>query len=250
MKNAAEICTIAIGLFERGFVKASLGTLSRGLDQFPDAARLWEMQGILLHSERDFVGAEFALETASMLAPLGMAGEFALAACYLQAGRTSPAGAIYEHLQSNRQVPTARLSELATGLARCGMLHQALAVCRQAAELEPDSEEAIYGMAHYMSRLSYPAEQIIPLLERAVDLAPHEAHYRLALIGWLARARCFSQAHQHLQAIPHTRLAAIECACCLNRLIQVSREVQDHKLLSLLTGCLEKASKSIPKSAS
>lgn len=56
MKNAAEICTIAIGLYERGFVRAALGTLARGVDQFPDAARLWEMQGILLHREEDFAG--------------------------------------------------------------------------------------------------------------------------------------------------------------------------------------------------
>lgn len=240
MKNAAEICTIAIGLYERGFVRAALGTLARGVDQFPDAARLWEMQGILLHREQDFAGAEFALEAATMLAPLSVAGEYALAACYLKSCHFSAAGAIYEHLLNRRHVPTARLSELAAGLARCGMLHQALTACRQAAELEPDSEEAIYGMAHYMSRLAYPAEQIIPLLQKAVDLAPHESLYRLALIGWLARTGCFRQAYRHLKAIPPERLQAIECACCLNRLIQIGREAEDLELVSLLTDCLKK----------
>jgi Flp pilus assembly protein TadD len=243
MKNAAEICTIAIGLYERGFVRAALGTLSRGTEQFPDAARLWEMQGILLHREEDFVGAEFALETATMLAPLSMAGEYALAACYVQTGHLSAAGSIYEHLLNRRHVPTARLAELAAGLAKCGMLHQALIVCRQAAELEPDSDEAIYGMAHYMSRLSYPAEQVIPLLQKAVDLAPHEALYRLALVGWLARTGCFRQAHHHLKAITPERLQAIECSCCLNRLMEVGRKSDDHELVSLLSDCLKKSPK-------
>jgi Flp pilus assembly protein TadD len=249
MKNAAEICTIAIGLYERGFVRASLGTLARGVDQFPDTARIWELQGILLHREEDFAGAEFALETATMLAPLSMAGEYALAACYLKTGHLAAAGAIYEHLHNRRHVPTARLAELASGLARCGMLHQALKVCRQAAELEPDCEEAIYGMAHYMSRLSYPAEQIIPLLQKAVDLAPHEPSYRLALIGWLARTGSFRQAYRQLQAISPQSLESIECTCCLHRLIQVGRVAGDRRLVAQLSDWLKKTTKTVPKTA-
>jgi len=243
MKSAAEISIVAIGLYERGFVRASLNTLSRGVDQHPDSPRLWEMQGILLHAEQDFAGAEFALETASLLGPLSMAGEFALAACYLSTGHLSAAGAIYEHLHQQRHVPTARQSELAAGLARCGQLHLALAVCRQAAERDPASDEAIYGMAHYMSRLAYPAEQIMALLHKAVDLAPHEAHYRLSLVGWLARAGCYRQAHQHLQAIPHEWLSAISCGCCLERLLKVSRAVGDDTLTEILTHCLGSAKK-------
>jgi tetratricopeptide (TPR) repeat protein len=243
MKTAADLCTIAIGLFERGFVRASLGTLARGTDQYPNSARIWELQGILLHSEQDFAGAEFALETATLLAPLSMAGQFALGACYLQTGHLSAAESIFEHLFNQPKLPPSRLGELAAGLARCGRLQHALAVCRKAAELEPDSDEAIYGMAHYMSRLEYPAEQVISLLERAVDLAPQVARYRLALVGWLARVGSFRRAHHHLQAVSREHLQTISCAGCLNRLLEVSRRAGDEPLQTLLTNRLEFAKK-------
>ena len=69
MSSATEICTVSIGLFERGFVRAALNTLQRGIDRFPDAARLWEMLGIMQHAEGDFPAAEFALEDLDALAP-------------------------------------------------------------------------------------------------------------------------------------------------------------------------------------
>ena len=243
MNTEAEVTTVAIGLYERGFVRAAVGTLERAANQFPNSARIWEMQGILLQSERDFAGAQFALESASLLSPLSIAGEFALAACYIISGHLKSASAIYEHLLKEKLIPTSRLAELAAGLSRCGQYHLALSACRQGAERDPESDEAIYGMAHYMGRLCYPAEQIIPLLHKAISLAPHVSQYRVTLAGWFSRIGCYRNAHEQLQSLDEKHFESIRCACCLQRLIQVSQEVQDEEMTNLLNACLEHATK-------
>lgn len=66
-------------LFQSG---RALKRLRRGLGNAPHAGCLWELYGVIQHARRQFSKAVGALETATMLRPLSLGGQLALADCF------------------------------------------------------------------------------------------------------------------------------------------------------------------------
>jgi len=235
MLTISQYRTKAITAYERGQICSALEVLRQGLHRHPEAGCLWELRGLISHAQGRTQRAQSWLETAATLVPLEVCGQFALAACYLQTGYLQSALAIYRHLFRARHVPSCRLPELAGGFAQLGALHEALAVWRSMAERNGDCDEAFFMMAYCMGQLAYPVEHIVPLLERAVELAPDAIRYRVALAALLEEQGELEKAYRSIAFLPVEALRTVNCENCLRRLLRVCHAMLDgHRRAVLL----------------
>ncbi len=221
MESAAECYDRAKTLYKDGSLKEALRLVESALEHYPDEGRLWEMLGITHHALREFAQATSALETATMLAPLSHAAQIALASCYLVSKHLEPARSIYEHLASLPDVPTHLLPNLAAGLGRLGELHLALDVHRERAHREPDCDKPLFAVAQYMHRLGYPVELIVPIVQKALELAPDRILYRVDLALLLQQCGDHEQAYQLLTAVVPDQLATVHCPPRLHGLVKI-----------------------------
>lgn len=211
----------AATLYQAGVVEECLQVLSIAVAQHPDDGALWELSGVVRHARRDFAAAQQALETASILAPLTCDAQIALADCYARNGFRESERAIYQHLAANEQVRTERLGHLATRLSAFGEFHLALDVCRRATRRQPDCDEAIYGLAHYMGKCGYPAERVLAVAERAFRLAPEVTRYRVTIALLHHRLGRTDEAYKLLRPLSPHQLSRIRCVTCLERLLEI-----------------------------
>lgn len=200
-----------------------------GLLERPDDGRFIQWQGLLWHAQGDFAGACRALEVAGLLVPLSIPAQLALADAYARAGKSADARTILRFLAERDDVPTIFLPQLTVGLGRIGEYQLALDVCREASLREPDSDEACYGMAFYMSKLRYPTECVLPLLRRALALEPTRPLYRLALAVVCARSGRRRETYELFCGVEIRNLA---CASCLQTMIGVFAEFGDNERLA------------------
>jgi Flp pilus assembly protein TadD len=182
--------------------------LATALAESPDDAALWEIRGRTLVRLTRYGEACHALEMASLLAPLSLSGQGALAKSYLELGRRELARFLFRGLAARRDCPTTCLSDVAAGLGRLGELELALQVCREASAREPDGDEPFYGMAYYMRRLKYPAALVRAVVSQAHRLAPDSTVYRVALAILHEELGDWEQAHAVVRGV------APDCVCC------------------------------------
>ncbi|MBL9124511.1 MAG: hypothetical protein JNG90_12825, partial [Planctomycetaceae bacterium] len=184
----------------------------------PWDGKLWELLGLARQRVGDRCGARQALETANSLVPLSIAGQCALANCYLAEGLREPARVILTHLAACPELPTEHLAELAAGLGRVGELELALRMCRLASQREPDRDEPLYGMAYYMRRLRFPTKMIATVVAQAQRLDPGSMTYRLALALLYAELDRGSDA---LALVKEVSLETLRCRSCLEKLTRL-----------------------------
>lgn len=204
-------------LHNQGQFQAAADVAAAALRDRPNDAQLWELLGIACHALKEYEAATQALETATLLAPLSLPAQVALAGCYLLSGHAEVARSMYQHLAGIRhRLSVQLLPMVATGLSRLNELHLALEVARVWAAREPDDEGAVYAVAHYMRLMQYPPELILPVAYRVFQLAPHRVRNRVALA--LLRHQCgdLLGAYRLVTAVD---LGLLLAACCPARLL-------------------------------
>jgi tetratricopeptide (TPR) repeat protein len=208
-------------LFDHGMLREALRVAQAGLDKQPNDGRLWDLVGLIQHARGEFNTACRAIETASLLVPLTPPVQCVLAETYLQSEQGELARLIYEHLAKLSDLPVYLLSKIASGLGRVGEIHLALQVCRRAAGRQPECDAPLFAMAYYMGRLRYPLEVILPVLDRAISLAPDCVLYRVSKAMLLERHGRTAEAVSVVRAVPVAELASLRCGRCLARLCQL-----------------------------
>jgi hypothetical protein len=143
-------------------------------------------------------------------------------------GQRELARQLYQHLAELSKVPTHLLSQIASGLGRLGEIHQALQVCRKAALRQPECDAPLFAMAYYMGRLRYPLEIILPVLDRAISLAPDCILYRVSKAMLLERNGQRAEAFAAVRALDVNDLSALRCGRCLARLCNLYDEAGDN----------------------
>lgn len=214
-------------LYARGQHSAALQRATQWLADHPDDGRMRELEGIVLYAKQEYVQAAEALEEASLLTSLSYAGQCVLGDCFLRTKRRGLAHTVFVYLAAVPELPTSLLPLLAAGLGATGEPARALAVCRDAARRLPDEDEPLYGMAHYMAKLNYPHECVLPLLERALHLSPNCAMYRVALAVIYEKLGRLPEAYEAAKGLATEALAAQRCANCLARLARVFFRAHD-----------------------
>lgn len=217
MNTSADCCQRVKALHNQGQFEAAAHVAAAALGEHPNDARLWELLGIACHAMKDFEAATRALETATMLAPLSLSAQVALAGCYLVSGHDEVARSMYEYLVSVRdRLSTQLLRMVVAGLSRLHEPHLALEVARQWARREPDDESAVYAVAHQMRLVDYPPELILPVAHHAFQLAPHRVRNRVVLALLHHQCGDVLEAYRLVTAVSTDRLMA---ACCPARLL-------------------------------
>ncbi|HEX4612129.1 MAG TPA: hypothetical protein VH092_28295, partial [Urbifossiella sp.] len=171
------------------------------------------------------------LEAAAAVAPLDPQSRLALADLYARMGKPSAARVALRFLAEPGRCPVPLLPDLARLLGRVGAYRAALRVCRRLIAARPWYHPAHYGAAFYLLKLNRPAGRVVRHLRAAAELAPRAVPYRVALAGALAAAGRPGAACRVIRGIP---AAAIGCASCLRRLLDLAEAAGDARLTARL----------------
>ena len=210
-------------LHQRGFTKAAIDILEVELQGRPNEGILWHLRATLLYGLGRFVEALADIEQAMMLIPLDSRGHLLLADCHRKLGHQEMAIHTYTELANHRAgMSEEDLLRLLRGLAATGCWKQAAQVCRQEVEVHPDDDRMLFCLAQSLVRLSQPADTVLPLLRRAIQLAPAVCRYRVVLVLQLIKHNRTREAYQELTNITAMDIDSICCRGCLHRLLQLA----------------------------
>lgn len=212
--------------YQGSYVEA-VDVLQLHLNDHPNDPSAWELKGVLCHALCDFELGKKTLEHARTLQRLSVSGQLALADCYANVDEADQAVVVYCHLSQLPIVDAQVLSRLARGLGMVQQFALAADVCQRACHVEPDSHNARYGVAYYMSKAGYPPELIQPILVAAIEMAPEIFFYRVALVTVLSRLHQYDQAYLAIADATADEIQSLKCSCCLQRLVHIYRQAGD-----------------------
>lgn len=227
MPTGTQFCDDTFALLQAGDFDEALGLAECGLRSFPDEGRLWELRGIAQGCRLCAGDALASLERASATVPLSVFGQIALAGSYVRCHNLRSAECIYAFLATRDDLPPRLLADLAEGFEHVGQPEWALEVCRAAVRRAPDCHPALFALAHYLSELDYPAASIVPVMQRAFELCPHEVLYRADLALLLARCGQADEAYLLLIDVELGDLLELHCPPRLNELAGFFRRRKD-----------------------
>lgn len=227
--------THARRLAQRGLLGSALELLHRRLEKYPDDGRAWELQGLILRHDAHWAAAREALEQASVLVPLTTAGQLAWVESYVATGTPERALPLLAHLLSRDDLGTCNLPQLAARFARAGSSQGAMQVCRAWVRRQSDSDVAHFALAYHMIRLNQSPRRVLPMLSKAIRLAPERWHYQLTLVQYLVGQHDRGGAYAALVALPYESFDALECDCCLQRLMDLCIEFEDYERCARLS---------------
>lgn len=213
--------------YEGSYIEA-VDLLHLHLKQHPDDPSAWELKGVLCHVLCDFEPGKVALEHARTMQGLSVSGELALADCYVHIQQPEQAVAVYCQVAQRPLYNAEVLSRLARGLGMVQQYALAADVCQRACHVDPESHNARYGVAYYMSKAGYPPELIQPILAAAIAMAPEIFFYRVALVTVLSRLHQYDQAYLAIADATAGEIQSLKCSCCLQRLAHIYREAGDN----------------------
>jgi len=217
-------------LLREGHFQDAVQHLDQALNSLPHMGQLWQLKGTALYAVEQYERAQQALETATLLGPLSFEAQLTLADCYLRAESFPAADCIYEHLAANaNRLPARLLPLLAARLGVRGKFPQALHVCRRAAELQPDCDQAAFGLAYYMTKVGCPPRRILPVIRKAFELSPDCLAYRLALAHIMHRCGDARGAYRLVRKLEMDDIAHVTCRCCVRRLMQIYALAEDYR---------------------
>jgi tetratricopeptide (TPR) repeat protein len=210
--------------FDQGQFDLTVELCREGLRLTPDDAGLWQLCGAALYELGLVDDAREALETASCLAPLGPLAQCTLADIYVRSRQFESARAICTHLAGRDDCPVPLLPRVARGLGRLGEFGLALAVCERLAALRPTHHAAHFAVAFYRSLLGHAADQLLPHLLRAHELAPRVLSYCVSLASVLTAVGRLGQAYDVIRDVSPE---AVHCAGCVRRMLDVFAHAGD-----------------------
>jgi tetratricopeptide (TPR) repeat protein len=206
------------------------------------------LRAVLLYHDNRRDEAFREVERALVHAPLDAEAWLVLAEGYLYSGRRRSASDILQSLSRDEALPHDLWSPLFDALCRVGLWHAALAVSRRAAQRRPDDDLAYFSMAHASLRGKQPVSRAIHLLERAIDLNPREARYRVTLAVQLLGVGRRQAAYDCLAALEPAAVESLTCRCCLERFLRLVIERGDAQRAALLAGRLAQLTQATLKS--
>lgn len=219
----------AIGLFRQGLQFQALEWLARLLQTQPDSGKAWELKGLIEDSLSWQHVSIHSLETATTLIPLSASGQYVLAKNYLETGKTALGRSVFTILLQRDDIPDQLLPAIAAYLGRYpDLTYLALYACRKAVQQDPECGDSLLGMAFFMEKLKYPYPQTAGVLRKAVSLEPENRHYRIALSNILVQSGEMEEAWKTAREISRTELKQIQCSRCLQKLIHIFTEAEDH----------------------
>lgn len=133
------------------------------------------------------------------------------------------AGALrwFRTLAADPTCPTALLGRVAAGLAGLGDHASALDACRELARREPGRAESLFGVAHAMRKLGFPAAVVVPIADRVVEIAPGFLPGRALLAAALIDAGRRDEAADVLADAPGCTPGG---ACRVGRMLHLFRD--------------------------
>lgn len=219
----------ALEFYAEGRLHLAHRALHQHLGEQPDCGRGWELLGMVYYVWRQFPPARNALEQATALVPLQPAAECALADCYLACGQRELAHLMYRHLLQRDEVDADVLLAVAAGLDQVGESRGAVAACRRAIFLDGAMSQAYYDLSFYLGRSFAPPDIVEAAAQRAVLLDPDNITYRIGLAGFLQGQSRSREAARLLEPLAAEQVLAMNCRCCLARLIAIFEAVDDQE---------------------
>jgi tetratricopeptide (TPR) repeat protein len=216
-----EAARRARSLAAHGFRRAAIDVLEAALLGEPDAGRLWAFRAVLLACDGRHDEAFDDIQRALALVPLGAGELLILAEGYARTGLTASAVDVYLELAADARRPHDLWPAIFAGLFRAKRWSAALAVGRRAAEQRPDDDGAYFAMAQALARLGRPAEMIVAVLAKAIDLNPVDPRYRVLLSMQLLRCGRQRDAFDAIAALPAESYGELACACCAWKLLRL-----------------------------
>lgn len=198
---------------------------ARSLETDPDQGPLWLIRAEAEYRLANFDLARQAWEHAALLVPLDGKRQCRLADCYGRTGNTAAARATLDFLADDPDCELEVLPLVAAGFGELGDCQRALAVCRLAAERQPQDAAPCFGATYYLRQLGYPAMAIVPWAARAFELEPETSLYRTTLALLLAEAGKPQEAYDLLRDQP---VDGCGCPGRLRRLMALFQAVGDH----------------------
>jgi tetratricopeptide (TPR) repeat protein len=216
-----EAARRARSLAAHGFRRAGIDVLEAALLGEPDAGRLWALRAVLLACEGRHDEAFDNIQRALALVPLAADELLVLAEGYAGAGLTASAVDVYLELAVDARRPHELWPAIFAGLFRAKRWSAALAVSRRAAEERPDDDGAYFAMAQALARMGRPAEMVIAVLAKAIDLNPVDPRYRVLLSMQLLRCGRQREAFDAVAALSAEAYGDLACACCAWKLLRL-----------------------------
>jgi len=211
-----ELMRRSLAFFHKGKIAQADQAAAEAVLIFPDDGELWQLHGLLRQRLGDHDRACSALETAGLLVPLSPAAQCALADCHARAGRKELARELYRNLVRVRSCPTSLLASVASGLGGIGDDAAALDVYHELAQREPNRHDALFGVAYHMRLIGHAPEEILPVIDRAQNIAPEITVYRVLKASLLAQLGRFDEA---CEALRDAKPRALGCSGCLRRVM-------------------------------
>lgn len=214
-------------LYERGFARPAIDVLEAELTRSPDNGAAWRLRAVLLAREGRMDEAFDNIQQALTLVPLGYEGLLVLAGGYLRAGRRELARCLCLECARNERFPTALWEPLYALLTGLELWSGALRLCQRALRERPEDDVLCFVTAQALRRCGRPPEHAAAMLRKAVHLNPRDVRYRVALTVQLIQLQRSQEAQAHLEKLSHGDLAAVDCRCCLQKLLPACIQLGD-----------------------
>ena len=196
----------------------------RELDPNWDNGPVVEMRGLAYFGIADYEQATTALETASLLIPLGIEAQCRLADCYMRSRRREVASVIYVHLACLEALPEVVTEEVAGGLSRLGKNKMSLQFCRAQLKRFKVNHKLSSVAAESMRRMDYPDEEILVFAYQAYQLYPSNMSYRIVFATHLVRCNRMDEASKVLHELD---LDELQCVASLQRVCAIFQSLND-----------------------
>lgn len=168
-----------------------------------------------------------ALERSALLCPLSLQARVELAIGYGALNRRRLCRDLLMTIATVDDIETDLLLQIAAGLEAIEEPQLAMEACRQAGKHSPDSADVHYHMGHYAGVCGHPVSVSEALIRHAVDLDPHNLHYRIGLASLLIRVGRKCEAIAVLDRVIPKQLNEVTCQCCLKRIANLFFDSDD-----------------------
>lgn len=193
----------------------------------PECGSGWMLRGLIRHARKQWRSTVLALEEASVRIPLTPLAVCALADAYREVGNNSWAKESYREVLRQDHTPAPLLRRVASGLDALDDPQLAVMACRRALALEPDSAPIYFELSYYLGRCGASTATIASVARRAVHLEPDNWKFRIGLAIFLQFRNRLTETAEILAPVELNQIRAMNCACCLERLLKLFEAIND-----------------------
>lgn len=219
---AAE--TAALQYLQCGEAQQAIAALQHAVARTPGHGRLWQLLGIAQWEIGAVEASVASLETAMTLVPLRPEASLALALGYEVQQKHESSSGLLVALTQQDGLPTQLMEPLARALGRARKPELAYSVCRRASRAQPGEVAPLVGMVFYMRQTAASDEAVLPLLLRALGLAPEDFGVRMLAAQCLHQCGLSDDAAQVLRAADYVSSG---CPTCLAAMQEIFAEAGD-----------------------